>query len=658
MNSRTFFAAFSLTATFTAISITPTTLRDYTLTKFSNVENALSVKQKDAMRKSDKSHCAASIKRIPQQAGGDEVAGTEITLLAEDFSKFTAGSEENPDKTDLGSADGTVDASYFQTPGWGSYGGMFQAGGKAYFDWYYEPYYGYYDLGYIWSPTVDATNEMTLTFKAKSTLAQGDDVVIEYKYQSATEAGTLELMYVTVDNTWKEYSCVLPSNEYNTYFLLYPTGGSIFIDDIEITAFVPKLAAPIAKPFTHYKGTEFTANWQPVSEASKYLLTVYDEDNSVMLDRKELTETSCKVTGLDVNKRYYYYVEAQNDNYLSPKSKVIEVNSLMAPTALAATVADNGFTATWEAVARANRYDFWAYRIHKSHGKETVAVAESDFSEIVSEGTPESPEVPSAMMTTVESLPGWTFYVPIYANGAIGVFNSYALMGYPTLLESPTYDLSDANGKITIDVDLYTADAVAFYLLNEQEDGTLVIADRHDIEAGALSGWQNQKVTLSNGSAQSSVIIEGNGYSYLLIDNLKATVDLPEGGQILIPIQNTVTDKLSADVAADMSANNRYAFKVRAAKVDASGEESTIVGSFSDLKIVENEGAVRNATTNHTAAFMTDGRLNIVNPNNAPVAIFNANGVQISTSNAPAIELPQRGIYIVKIGMEVFKVIK
>lgn len=55
-------------------------------------------------------------------------------LVSEDFAKFTAGSEDDPDGTELSDwNDGTIDAKYTQQPGWRG-GFVYQAGGCAYLD--------------------------------------------------------------------------------------------------------------------------------------------------------------------------------------------------------------------------------------------------------------------------------------------------------------------------------------------------------------------------------------------------------------------------------------------------------------------------------------------------------------------------------------------
>ena len=74
-------------------------------------------------------------------------------LLSEDFSKFTAGSEEAPDGTDVMLLENVDD--YFNAPGWDGVE-VYQAGGKAYLglgvDSKGEP-----NPGYLMTPNVDLT---------------------------------------------------------------------------------------------------------------------------------------------------------------------------------------------------------------------------------------------------------------------------------------------------------------------------------------------------------------------------------------------------------------------------------------------------------------------------------------------------------------------
>ncbi len=595
----------------------------------------------------------------PLQHSATDVAGEEIILLQEDFSKFTAGEETSPDATDICSETGVIDAKYFAATGW-SGRGVYQAKGSAYFGWYYNYDYGFEDLGYLITPALDASDELTFSFKAKSDLSSGDKVIVEYKWESPDgDGGSISYNEIDITGEWQEYSITFPAHtEHNPYFMWYSYAAPMYIDDVKVSTFKPALAAPTVKNFTNYKGSSFVANWESVEGATSYLLTVYDGDNTPTLDKKEVEGTSHEVTGLDVQKVYYYYVEAKNDQYTSPRSDVATVNALVAPSPGDPTVSASGFSTSWGAVPRANRYDCWTYKEHVAATDEEVVLAESDFSEIKSEGTVSKPIPSSSSSVTIESLPGWVLHSPLYIDGGIGIYNIYSVMGRPTYLESPIYDLSNANGEISIAVSLYTSEDVAIQLLNQEEDGTISLADEYKIAGGSLSGWQAQSISLSKGTAHSFLRIQGTGHDYLFIDDLKVSVNLSANQSILIPIQNTKTESTSINVDADFSTGNRYAFSVRALYEDPTDKSANITSDFSEVIYVEKKSSVSKVSGSEALAFMSNGTLHVVNPNGDSVAVFNANGNLISKSNTATIHLPSKGVYIVVIGTKAFKVLK
>ena len=88
-------------------------------------------------------------------------------VLEEDFSLFTAGSEDMPDNVNIApEVDYTylVDTAYTHQPGWLGYY-VFQAGGCAALKEY--EYYGYMYGGYISTPEAELYGEVTVTFRAR-----------------------------------------------------------------------------------------------------------------------------------------------------------------------------------------------------------------------------------------------------------------------------------------------------------------------------------------------------------------------------------------------------------------------------------------------------------------------------------------------------------
>ena len=123
----------------------------------------------------------------------------------EDFAKFTVGSEETPSIREVNDEKGNIAEKYTQMPGW-SGGGVFQAGGVAYIGLMDTPFGE--ETGFINTPVADLSansGTYTIRFRAKSTMADGDHVLISCIAPDAEEplqaSGAID-----ITNEWQEYS--------------------------------------------------------------------------------------------------------------------------------------------------------------------------------------------------------------------------------------------------------------------------------------------------------------------------------------------------------------------------------------------------------------------------------------------------------------------
>ncbi|HYF69305.1 MAG TPA: T9SS type A sorting domain-containing protein, partial [Ohtaekwangia sp.] len=86
--------------------------------------------------------------------------------------------------------------------------------------------------------------------------------------------------------------------------------------------------APVANLASFVSATSFTANWQPVEDATHYELDVFNIQDSVSLpgyENKIVNGTSQDVTGTKSYRRYFYVVRAVNDSVASENSNAIRV---------------------------------------------------------------------------------------------------------------------------------------------------------------------------------------------------------------------------------------------------------------------------------------------------------------------------------------------
>lgn len=202
------------------------------------------------------------------------------TIFSEDFSRFTAGTEAEPDTIPIIR---TTDANYpfidnkwFATPGWAGQD-VYQAGGTAALN-------GRNNTGgFLMTPEADLSGELTITFRAKA-IGSGS---VRLLTAAVTKGGVWNPQPVTEssytnwsirpNSRWKDYTYTIK----NTYggndcrVQINAQLGGVLIDDIKITRRQTLLASPTMHAATNFTRDGFTASWDKVAAADKYLLSVY-----------------------------------------------------------------------------------------------------------------------------------------------------------------------------------------------------------------------------------------------------------------------------------------------------------------------------------------------------------------------------------------------
>lgn len=324
-------------------------------------------------------------------------APSEDSLIYEDFSKFTAGTQDAADETNVGTTaddpygNGEIDA-YTLTPGWTAYG-LYQAGGTAVLkgiDLYGSPYAS------MSSNRVSISGNVRIKVKARlypeSTTPTNMRMLLmgDRWQQSGMET-------VSVTSDWQEFVFDTKVDEGNWQLRidLGDEQGNISpvqFSLIEVTkrgASTEKPAAPVAIEPTRVTDTSFTAWWNRVSGVTDYKVYVTYQENGETRQFGEPYEVSVKtqwndpakrIEGLDPETIYSYYVTAINDGLESDPSNVIEVLALSTPDVeMASDITANSFKASWSKVHKATGYDVNLYRITPS-GRElekTVTVTDT-----------------------------------------------------------------------------------------------------------------------------------------------------------------------------------------------------------------------------------------------------------------------------------------
>lgn len=516
--------------------------------------------------------------------------GSEIVLVSEDFAKFTAGSEDDPDGTELSDwNDGTIDAKYTQQPGWRG-GFVYQAGGCAYLDVDTEE-----GTGWLITPTLNLSNyggSFTIKFRARvasSKSSTTDEIYVqncllgEYS-NSVTSSQTIE-----GTTKWKEYTLTFTDGNSKDDIQITAKSYPIFIDDITITQIDNgKPGAPLAQAATNVSDTQFTANWQAVEGAEGYLLSVYTLKNATeqyLFKDKEVSGTSYDVTGIEANIDYYYTVCSKRNGETSKTSNTITViRKLKTPITLPATnVASYGFTANWQSVPQATAYAVYTILTHTAQAdNEPFNLFKSDFS-AVKVGTIDSPWDYSRLggirvfLDDLAPRCDWIAFAPMAAQGMFGISNMFLDYNVPGTIYSPILDLSHDGGKSTLRFNVLGRNVTKLRIcvLKDKADGK---ADElFKTECPVTTDLAEQVITLEKGEKDTYVeisIAEGTGY--VLFDDLQLSQNLNKGESTELKYKYDETSDTSRRIdTPDYSAGDVYAYTVQAFRLDSS---SKIIG--------------------------------------------------------------------------------
>lgn len=203
-------------------------------------------------------------------------APASVTVVNEDFSRFSDGSEEAPGSEIINPDRYYISPDLTAQPGWTGKG-LHPAGGSVLVTSYlYDAGYGdgpELTDGYISTPPMPLGGTLTITFRAKARTAGAELwVALCDDYYGPSDS---ESFYP--GNEWAEYTIVTreASLEDDSYVQFRAMDYSeVFIDDIRLDLVRDKVATPTVKYATNLSDTEFIANWEE-NGAPEYLLSVW-----------------------------------------------------------------------------------------------------------------------------------------------------------------------------------------------------------------------------------------------------------------------------------------------------------------------------------------------------------------------------------------------
>lgn len=581
--------------------------------------------------------------------------GRLVTIVSEDFSKFTDGTEEVP-ATDALATDwgGNFDESKVQTYGWGGKK-VHEAGGTAYIE----------AGGSLFSPDVNIMDAVDyrcyVSFRGRlaGDATEGIPSVM-LGYNSTKQCDPLTTQ-------WQDYRVEF-SGEYSGSYITIKASSAWQIDDVVIEKVMPFVSTPATAYFHGYTTDSFVAAWSAVKDAASYTLSVfsYNASNEIeyVLTDQPVQGTSHKVSGLKPIAGFYYFtVKAIDANgHPSAPTDPVCVEGLVVPTGVnAIDVTDNGFTAKWDAVAGSELYEMWVYRTFTAAAESSVDFLNTDFGFV---STADQDKIQDESIG-YDAMPGWIICKPIFDDGAIGLDGvAAASSSYYASMESPSYDLTNNDGTIEISITAKVTNgtSVAISLFTAKDGHYSVYPESFERINDFTSEYQTRTFTLTGGGKESILYIEASDWGQVWITDFRISQKLKSGETATIPVYDTITDKTQIAVNdLTFEPDSKYYFTVRAIGVNHD-ETDYIWSDFVSSDYIATGAGIANATKGCGSAVLTGTTLTVTNPEGAAIAIYDMSGRTIYANTggvgSVAVELPQKGVYLVRIGNDTVKIVR
>jgi len=617
-------------------------------------------------------------------------------LLDEDFALMTAGEENNPVKTYIEDSHNNIPSKYTNMPGWMGRGIM-QAGGHVAIGFVTDSYTHKEMTGQIETPPLSLyRNNGTayLTLRARSLSGEIDLIHVFWQNAEFTK-GEDQSIYISGD--WRTLQFTLTDCTEDCSIVIYSEYGEVVLDDIVIEQFQPEIEAPTALKWTDFTGDSFTCNWSKVENADHYILnvfTIYGKNNedtgeqeywSYKVKNLELTETSYNVTGLKPERIYYYYVKAVNAAGVeSEDSRIVEVVDLLTPEGITTeNITADGFHSRWEPVINAESYVMQTVVDHTAiNGDEVYPLLDEKFDMIDFSATGsdipdiDNPAMDNIGLTDLDNAmtrSGWTLYEGGFIQGGICMRNRTVgdELYYGELL-SPAYGITQTDGTITVTADYLSHEGRRPYIQLAQakgvtSSGSIVydLADAKTLKA-ATGEWTTQSATLKTIDdmpkvIRLSIMVDGDETDKMLfVDNVKITVNLPDGSTQRVPyFFNELTDLSELLIycpTPDRVKGDTFSYQLLSKREHPTSSwlfKRYVTSPWSESIPVPYEwpdDGISNIAGDNSSisAHACDGGIAIVNPDGVKVTIVSLSGSIIAETSATSATIPvMPGAYIV-----------
>lgn len=582
-------------------------------------------------------------------------------VLDEKFDAFTEGTVDAPATTDISTP--SYNSKLGQTlTGWkGSK--VYEAGGALMLG-----DGGNVQTTYLNTSTNGKNVRISVDVKCRDSYGGGVKVSLGYSFNETI---------VIPDNEWHTVTIITDKGSSSTYCKIEPflSVSGIIIDNLKVETSETFVAAPTANQPSIATSAYFYATWSRVTGATAYLLDVYTKNGDTkeyLLKDDEVTTTSKRVEGLEEGKTYYYTVRTKKSEYISDYSNEIEVveviSSVDAPKATAATnVTANGFTANWEAVAKAAKYDVQLFKTETMAETTEKRILDEDFSGVTIgslTGTVEYGKT-QEYLDAYTTVPGWYGVSHCFAKGYMGI----APFSGPGSITTPALDFTANNGagKLTINMaegayGKYNAGYEVTINLYNGNDETATETKTVTLE----EGFKEYTVEFTKGTAESYIEIVYGGEKKLFVDYMYVTTTLKAGDKYtsLVETREVEGDKTSTDFSVTLDENTSYSYQVTAyVRTVVNGEIDLLGSDPSNAVEVKLTPSGINGTENDindTTLRIVDGGVSVTLGTETTIHVYGMDGrlVKSVKGNKGTNNIGMaRGAAIVRAGDKSYKVV-
>jgi len=391
--------------------------------------------------------------------------------------------------------------------------------------------------------------------------------------------------------------------------------------------------------------------------------TYYKRD--YVISDRQVNGTSYKVTGLDPEQIYNYYVTAHSSTATSAQSNIIMVDGFLAPVATEATdISAQSYTANWNYTPKSTGYIVKNYEVEYVTENGPFAKLDDDFT-TADEGTFDEP-VTVQSLDEYTSKKGWSAYSPIIADGMIGADNGFRVGPRPMggYLYSPAFDLSSDGGKYKVHVVMYgtPGDYIVAYRQGSIENGRLV---SHTLEQFPDDGILEDTWEMTDGVDNAILCFESHGLKKFFIDRIEVSQQM-NAGDMVLNFESDVTINGSQNTScsfSDLKTDGTYGYYVQAVGNDMVGysrESDTsnfVVVNLSSTGI----GSIVDDNNKSDIDVRVDGcTLHISMPSPEDVRLYSIDGRLLNMVSGLCeieIELQAGKIYVLSVGGTSYKLI-